>query len=713
MPTGAPNRIMVTDVAPRVSGGRFPVKRVEGEPVDVTATAFGDGHDEMWVIVSHQPPETKGWIDVPMRAANPGLDLWAGRFTPLARGVHRFKVMAWVDDFASLVHGTLRKIAAGQDVTSELQHGAQILEAAAVGAPRREADLMRAAAHRMESGETVDLTDVGGSDRPSALELHRSRLRRADAATGPVVEVLVERERAAFSAWYELFPRSTVSGGTRLAGSAAGPAGSGAHPDLHLAAAGAAGAGGPRAGAGAATPARHGTLLEVIDRLDDIAELGFDVLYLPPVHPIGRAHRKGPDNAPDAGPDDPGSPWAIGGPEGGHDAVHPELGTVDDVGELAVAAKGHGIDLALDLAFQCSPDHPWVLTHPEWFRHRPDGTIQYAENPPKKYQDIYPLDFETGAWRDLWDALLDVVEHWMDQGVTVFRVDNPHTKPFPFWEWLIEKVHQRDPDIIFLAEAFTRPEVMHQLARCGFTQSYSYFTWRVTKPDLVEYMTEVTTAPSVDEFRPNLWPTTPDILPWHLQDAPLEAFAVRHLLAATLGASYGVYGPGFELGDNQPAGNGKEEFGASEKYEVRHWDLSGRSLRHQVATVNRIRNEQLALHTLRTLHFHEVADDNLLVWSKTTHDGPDPDPAAPHSNPILCVINLDARGSHAALLDLDLIALGVDPARPFQVHDLLTDLHYTWQGHHPYVELHPSEQPGHVFRVSQLSEVLMSDVGLA
>ncbi len=679
MPTGAPNRIVVAAVTPSVDGGRYPVKRVVGEPVDASATVFADGHDELWVVLSHQPPDEKGWVDVPMRATNPGLDRWGGRFTPRVRGIHRFKVVAWVDHFSSLAHGTARKLAAGQDVRSELLQAATMLETLATSGPRREAELLTAAASRLRAGDPTDLDDPGAPDRPSATELYRRRLRRADAASSRVVEVLVERERAAFSAWYELFPRSTVTGG----------------------------------GVRSSTPATTGTLRGVIDRLDYVGDLGFDIVYLPPIHPIGRSFRKGPNNATQAGPDDPGSPWAIGGPEGGHTAVHPQLGTVDDVKALAVAAQENGIELALDLAFQCSPDHPWVTEHPEWFRHRPDGSIQYAENPPKKYQDIYPLDFETSAWHELWEALLDVVEFWMDAGVTVFRVDNPHTKPFAFWEWLIERVHRRDPDVIFLSEAFTRPEVMHQLARCGFTQSYTYFTWRVSKPELVEYALEVSTSPSADEFRPSFWPTTPDILPWHLQDAPLEAFAVRHLLAATLSASYGVYGPGFELGDNRPAGNGKEEFADSEKYEVRHWDLTGPSLRDQISRVNRIRNEQLALHTTRTLHVHDAPNDQLLVYSKTTHDGPDPDPAAPHRNPVLCVVNLDPRSAQAALLDLDLVALGVDPSRPYQVHDLLSDQHYTWQGHHPYVELHPSEQPGHVLRVSQLPEALLPHDGLA
>jgi starch synthase (maltosyl-transferring) len=682
MVTGAPSRIVVTRVAPQVGGGRHPVKRVEAEPVDVEATVLVDGHDELWVVLSHQPPDATGWLDVPMRALNPGLDLWTGRFTPAERGLHRFKVLAWIDHFASLVHGTLRKLADGQDVTSELLQGAVLLEAAAEGAPSNEATALLAAAGRMRAAETGDLTDPGAPARPSAVDLHRRQLRRADAASSVVVEVLVERERAAFSAWYELFPRSTVHG-------------DGTAPDAH----------------GAAVA--HGTLRDVIERLDYVGDLGFDVLYLPPIHPIGTSFRKGPDNATEAGPDDPGSPWAIGSAEGGHDAVHPDLGNLDDVRALAAAAAENGIELALDLAFQCSPDHPWVTEHPEWFRHRPDGSIQYAENPPKKYQDIYPLDFESKGWSELWQALLDVVELWIDSGVSIFRVDNPHTKPFAFWEWLIDRVHRHHPEVIFLAEAFTRPEVMHQLARIGFTQSYTYFTWRVSKPDLVEYATEVSTSPSADAFRPNFWPTTPDILPWHLQEAPLEAFAVRHLLAATLSASYGIYGPAFELGENQPMGNGKEEYAASEKYEVRHWDLTAPSLRDQITRLNRIRNEQLALHTTRTLRFHDVANDQLLAYSKTTHDGPDPDPRQPHRNPVLCVVNLDPRSGQAAVLDLDLVALGIDPSRPYQVHDLLSDQHFTWQSHHPYVELHPDDQPGHVFRVSQLPAQLVTADGPA
>ena len=692
MRSAAPNRILVTDVQPTVAERRYPVKRVEGEPVDVTATVVADGHDELHVVLSHQLDGDEGWTDVAMRPSNPGLDQWTARFTPVGRGLHRYKVLGWVDHLASIAHGTRRKLDVGQEVTSELLQAAELLERDADAAPDAVRSLLVSAVARLRGGDPTDLFAVGTPERPSAGDLHRAGLDRAAAAVSPAVEVLVERERALFSAWYELFPRSTVVEAEDVPAVAPPP--------------------GPGRAARAVAPPPHGTLLDVVDRLDDIAGLGFDVLYLPPVHPIGRAYRKGPNNSTEAGPDDPGSPWAIGAAEGGHTAVHPGLGTVDDVATLATAANQRGLELALDLAFQCSPDHPWVTEHPEWFRHRPDGTIQYAENPPKKYQDIYPLDFESPAWNELWEALLDVVEFWMDHGVTVFRVDNPHTKPFAFWEWLIERVHRRDPDVIFLSEAFTRPEVMHQLARGGFTQSYTYFTWRVSKPEIEEYATEVSTSPSADEFRPSFWPTTPDILPWHLQDAPLTAFAVRHLLAATLSPSYGVYGPGFELGDNRPAGNGKEEFADSEKYEVRRWVLSGPSLRSQIRTVNRARQEQLALRTLRTLHFHGVSNDQLVAYSKTTHDGPRPDPATPSRNPVLCVVNLDPRSGQAALLDLDLVALGVDPARPYQVHDLLTGQRFTWEGHHPYVELHPGESPGHVLRVSQLPEAELPDDGL-
>ena len=654
---------MIEDVSPCVAGTRFPLKRVEGEPVDVEATVYADGHDELHVVLAHQQPGARGWTTTPMTAVNPGLDRWAASFTPTGTGTHRYRILAWIDRFASWQHATRRKLDAGVEVGSDLLAGAALLDAAAVGAPRAEAEALRAAAEALRAGDTGPVTDPGAPDRPAAAALMRARLRRADATVGPTVEVLVERERALCSAWYELFPRSWST-----------------DPDRRP----------------------HGTLADVEAQLDYVAGMGFDVLYLPPIHPIGRAFRKGPNNTEGAGPDDPGSPWAIGGPEGGHTAVHPQLGTVDDVRSLAAACRARGLELALDLAFQCSPDHPWVREHPEWFRHRPDGTIQYAENPPKRYQDIYPLDFESEAWESLWEALRDVVRFWLDVGVGIFRVDNPHTKPFAFWEWLLADVRATHPDTIFLSEAFTRPAVMHRLARVGFTQSYTYFTWRVTKAELTDYFTELSTPPSVDEFRPNAWPNTPDILPWHLQDAPREVNELRLLLAAGLSPSYGIYGPAFELCDNRPANNGKEEYLDSEKYQIRRWDLDDPvSIRELIVRVNRARRSQLALHTLRTLRFHAADGEHLLCWSKTTHDGADPHPDRPERNPVLAIANLDPSTPRSGFVHLELAALGLDPGRPFDVEDLLSGRTYTWWGPDNYVELHPGTAPGHLFRVSQ------------
>ncbi|MCU0311290.1 MAG: alpha-1,4-glucan--maltose-1-phosphate maltosyltransferase [Acidimicrobiales bacterium] len=670
MSPGAPPRVVVAEVSPRIDGGRHPVKRVEGEPVVVGATVFADGHDVLHVVLSHRPPGSSRWVDVPMIPVNPGLDRWEATFVPVDQGTHPYKVLGWIDGFATWAHGTSRKLEAGQAVDSELLAGAALLEADAEGAPRRDAALLKEAAARLRSGDLSDLTDPGSDDRPSAATLHRRRLRRADAGSGPVVEVVVERERALFSTWYELFPRSTFVTGPTAADESA--------------------------------PLRHGTLRGVAEQLDRIAEMGFDVLYLPPVHPIGTSFRKGPENAETAGRGDPGSPWAIGSSAGGHTSVHPELGTLEDLHHLVEAAAATGVEIALDLAFQCSPDHPWVTEHPEWFAHRPDGTIQYAENPPKRYQDIYPLDFSGSAWRELWEALLEVAEFWMDRGIRIFRVDNPHTKPFAFWEWFIAQLRRRDPEVVLLSEAFSRPAIMAELAKVGFTQSYTYFTWRTTKAELTDYAREVTTGPGADASRPNFWPNTPDILAWHLQGASRAMFALRHLLAATLSASYGVYGPAFELCENVPAGNGKEEYGRSEKYELRRWELDADpSLRDQLTRVNRVRHECLALHTNRTLRFHHAPNDQVLAYSKTTHDGPDPDPARPARNPVLVVVNLDDREVQRATLELDLASLGIDPSRPFHALDLLTGRRFAWEGAHPFVELDPERQPGHLLRISQ------------
>jgi len=460
----------------------------------------------------------------------------------------------------------------------------------------------------------------------------------------------VDRERARYSTWYELFPRSTS-------------------PD----------------------PNRHGTFADVEALLPDISAMGFDVLYLPPIHPIGNAFRKGPNNNVASTKGDPGSPWAIGSNEGGHTAIHRQLGTLADFERLVAASHVHGMEIALDIAFQCSPDHPWVSEHPDWFIQRPDGSIQYAENPPKKYQDIYPLNFESPGWPALWQALHDVFAYWIDHGVRIFRVDNPHTKALPFWEWCIAEIHKQHPDIIFLAEAFTRPHVMYSLAKAGFTQSYTYFTWRNTSTELQQYFEEITKPPVTDFFRPNLWPNTPDILHATLQNGGRPAFMQRLILAATLGANYGIYGPAFELGENLPAKPGSEEYLNSEKYEIRRWDRAAHhSLAPLITRLNQIRRENPALQSDGSLHFHPADSPHILCYSKVSGD-----------NLILVAINLDPTQEQGGWIDLDLKRLAIAHGQQFDVEDLLTGAHYQWHGRSNYVALRPDVMPAHVFRITR------------
>jgi starch synthase (maltosyl-transferring) len=464
------------------------------------------------------------------------------------------------------------------------------------------------------------------------------------------LSVTVDREKARFSTWYEIFPRSC-----------------------------------------AAEAGRHGTFRDCERWLPYIAEMGFDVVYLPPVHPNGRSFRKGKNNSVEPLAGDVGSPWAIGSVEGGHTSLHPELGTLEDFKHFVSAAGKNGLEVALDIAFQCSPDHPWVRQQPDWFRKRPDGTIQYAENPPKKYQDIYPLDFESADSRALWEVLKGVFEFWIAQGVRIFRVDNPHTKPFLFWEWVIGAIKDRHPDVILLAEAFTRPRVMNRLAKLGFSQSYTYFTWRNTKEELAEYFTELAETEAREYFRPNLWPNTPDILPEYLQLGGRPAFMVRLILAATLGSSYGIYGPAYELCENGPIEKGSEEYLNSEKYELKHRDIeSASSLRDLITRINHIRRENAALQSNRNLRFHETDNSSLICYSKASDD---------LSDVIIAVVNLDYSQKQAGYVSLDLESLGLDADHPFRVYDLLAEAEYTWQGARNYVELIPGVRPAHILRV--------------
>ncbi|HZK67355.1 MAG TPA: alpha-amylase family glycosyl hydrolase, partial [Chloroflexota bacterium] len=466
------------------------------------------------------------------------------------------------------------------------------------------------------------------------------------------LRIVVDRERARFSAWYELFPRSTS-------------------PDL----------------------GRPGSFRDLEARLPYVAEMGFDVLYLPPIHPIGRSFRKGKNNVVSAGPADPGSPWGIGSSDGGHKAVHPELGSLGEFRHLVARAAEQGLEIALDIAFQSSPDHPYVGEHPEWFKKRPDGAIQYAENPPKKYQDIYPFDFESEDWRGLWEEFKSVFEFWIDQGVRIFRVDNPHTKAFTFWEWLIPELKRRHPDVLFLAEAFTRPRVMHRLAKLGFSQSYSYFAWRNTKQELTEYLTELTRTEAREYFRPNFWPNTPDILHEYLQHGGRAAFMARLLLAATLSSNYGIYGPAFELMEHDPREPGSEEYLNSEKYEVRHWDLNRPdSLKGFISRVNQARRDNPALQSNDGLVFHWVDNEQIICYSKSTPD---------LRNVVLAVVSLDPHWIQGGWVDttFTMDALGLEPDQSYEVHDLLTDTRYGWHGTRNYVELRPHTLPCHLFVV--------------
>ncbi|MCA9227713.1 MAG: alpha-1,4-glucan--maltose-1-phosphate maltosyltransferase, partial [Planctomycetales bacterium] len=462
--------------------------------------------------------------------------------------------------------------------------------------------------------------------------------------------IVVDRERARFSSWYEMFPRSAAD-----------------------------------------EPGRHGTFQDVIKRLPYVSSMGFNVLYLPPIHPIGQAHRKGRNNSPVAQPGDVGSPWGIGGPEGGHKAVHPQLGTLEDFDQLVLAARQLGIEIALDIAFQCSPDHPYVKEHPQWFRHRPDGTIQYAENPPKKYEDIYPFDFETDDWQALWQELKSVFVFWIERGVRIFRVDNPHTKPFPFWEWVIGELKRDWPDVLFLAEAFTRPKIMYRLAKLGFSQSYTYFSWRNTSEELREYLTELTTTEAAEFFRPNFWPNTPDILTEYLQVGGRPAFIGRLVLAATLSSNFGIYGPAYEHSVNSPRHSGSEEYLDSEKYEVKHYDLRRQdSLASLIGRVNRIRREHRALQTNEGLQFHTVDNQKILCFTKATED---------KSELLMMVVNLDPHHTQSGWVELPLADFGLSDDHPYQLHDLLTDARYLWYGSRNYVELNPHVVPAHIFRV--------------
>jgi starch synthase (maltosyl-transferring) len=647
-------RVVIERVEPEVDGGKFAIKRTVGEEVRVRADIYADGHDLLSAMLLCQPVGDSVWTEVPMRVINN--DRWEASFRVEKLGRYVYTIVAWVDTFRTWSTDLRKRADAGQDISVDVLIGAEMVGAAAGRARGAEARrrLAEAAANLKQGAKASREVALRIALDPELASLvNANRDLAGDAHYEKELAVVVDPEKARFSAWYEMFPRSCTT-----------------------------------------DPKRHGTFRDCIDRLPYVAGMGFDVLYLPPIHPIGRSERKGKNNSTTRTPEDTGSPWAIGSKEGGHKAIHPQLGNLEDLKALVGKAGEFGIDVALDIAFQVSPDHPYVKEHREWFRERPDGTVQYAENPPKKYQDIYPFNFDSERAPELWEELKSVVTYWIEQGIHVFRVDNPHTKPFAFWEWMIGEVKREHPEVIFLSEAFTRPKVMYQLAKLGFTQSYTYFAWKNTSWEITQYFTELQEGDILEYFRPNLWPNTPDILNDYLQKSGRPGFMIRLILAATLAASYGIYGPAFELCEGRAVREGSEEYLDSEKYQIRVWDINNpNSLRDLITHMNRIRHGSPALQRNSGLKFHPIDNPQMIAYSKECDDPADM---------IFVVVNLDPRNRQAGWVNVDVSALHLGSEESYQVHDLLTDARYVWHGSRNFVDLNPALLPAHVFRVHSI-----------
>lgn len=642
----AANRVAIEHVYPEIDGGRHPVKRSIGEVVDVWADIFADGHDKIAAALKYRLAGERDWREAPMAFVDN--DRWHGRFALTEIGRWEYVIEAWRDLYASWRDEIAKKRDAGRDIGLELIEGRQLVEQAAAQAARpfreRFAAMLERIGAAQGEGELVALLLSDALKRLMEEAGPRTNLSRYPVT----LEVIADRRAAVFSAWYEIFPRSQSG-----------------------------------------DPNRHGTFDDVIRRLPDIQAMGFDVLYFTPIHPIGRTNRKGRNNSLTAEPGDPGSPYAIGAAEGGHDAIHPELGSFEDFARLVAAAHEHGLEIALDFAIQCSPDHPWLKEHPEWFDWRPDGTIKYAENPPKKYEDIVPVHFYREAYPDIWFALRDVVLFWVDKGVKIFRVDNPHTKPLPFWEWMIREVQDRHPDVIFLSEAFTRPKMMKRLAKIGFTQSYTYFTWRNEKAEIIEYLTELTRDEPREYYRPNFFANTPDINPVYLQTGRRAAFMVRGVLAATLSSVYGIYN-GFELCEGTPV-PGKEEYLNSEKYELKAWDHDRPgNIRDFITRLNEIRRDNPALHDWRNVKFYNAWNDNILLYGKMT-------PA--RDNVLLIAVNLDQQNAHGCSFEVPLWELDLPDNGRVEVEDLLTGARFLWDGKVQQLWLDPAVNPCAIWRI--------------
>ncbi len=639
-------RIIIESVKPQLDGGSFFIKRIVNQTVKVSAHVFADGHDVVECCVKFKHEKDKKWSEVRMSPTEN--DEWEAEFTVTKQGFYSYFIEGWVDYALNWQHGTERKINDNQQVKSELLEGAEYCQAILKEVTKEEKVYLNAAIKAFQDAKLYDSAiEIALSD-----ELHQIFKKyptRTLANSSAELKVYVDRKKALFSTWYEFFPRSTSE-----------------------------------------TPGKHGTFKDCERLLPRVAEMGFDTLYFPPIHPIGEVNRKGKNNATTAEKGDVGSPWGIGSKFGGHKSTHPELGTIDDFKALVKKAQSMGIEIAMDYALQAAPDHPYVKDFPQWFKWRPDGTVQYAENPPKKYQDIQPIYFESGDWKNLWKELLDVALFWIEEcGIKVYRVDNPHTKPFYFWGWLIGEIKKKHPDVLFLSEAFTRPKIMNELAKQGFSQSYTYFTWRNTKAELIEYVTELTQTEQKEFFRPNFWPNTPDILPFALQTGNESVYLQKYFLAATLSSSVGIYGPAYEFLVHQPMAKGKEEYLNSEKYEVYHWDWEAKNkLTTLITRINHIRKQQESLQQTNNIVFCKTDNEQLIAYYKFN------DAKTDHT---LMICSLNAQNPLQAVVRLPLEEIG---NQPIKVTDLITGNSYYWDREWNFVELHPA-LPFHLFKIER------------
>jgi len=644
-------RVVITNVMPIIEGGAYPAKGVVTDEFLITADVFTDGHDEVAAAVLLKHISDKTWTELPMTFTNN--DRWHLSFYPEKTGRYQFQVQGWVDHFSTWRKGLVKKYDAGQDIDVELQIGAQIIEEAAARAGKKESSNLLKLAKKLTSSANEDAILVATNDE-LAEQIFTCRNEALVTRFPTIAEFEIEVKRASFSTWYELFPRSA-----------------------------------------SAETGAHGTFKDVQKLLPRVAEMGFDTLYFPPIHPIGEQKRKGRNNSLTPTENDPGSPWAIGNRLGGHKDIHPQLGTLNDFQDLIAAARDLNIELAMDIAYQCAPDHPYVKEHPQWFKWRPDGTVQYAENPPKKYEDILPFNFETEDWENLWIELKSIIDFWIDKGINIFRIDNPHTKSFAFWEWMIGEVRKDHPQVIFLAEAFTRPRIMERLAKAGFNQSYTYFTWRNTAKEIETYMKELTKTEMRYYFRPNFWPNTPDILPPELTYGGETAHIRRLILAATLSSSYGLYGPVYEFGFTQPMA-GKEEYIDNEKYEIKQWDWSANTrIKELITRVNTIRKENTALQNTYNIEFAKCTNEQIVCFVKTDKRT---------GNQLIVVVNMDNWNTQSGEVTLPVVEMGL-PQEPYIVHDLLSSEKYRWQGAVNFVQLNPNEMPAHILLVENPQSV--------